>query len=574
MNERKLLRFHDICVAGNRVITLLRIFLCHWNDKIHKNNSHGHFVWRCREIPGESANKDSWCFYPEAINVFLSNQGMSCDSGYGLKLLEPEMNLLSGHNLAIVVCAVIMTAWCIFPVTAILCDGPPQSQSLILFSGGCDRFPISFPCNQGFMFPAQPSGGGDFPTQYSLDFGDGSPPYYGSVDGVTHTYNSSGFFTLKFMAGTQCDLWRSDTYGMNIPAPENITTVTPTCLPLQPSAAFIGMPAYGIAPHTVQFTSTSTGTNAFTWNFGDGGTSPAQNPRHTYRTPGIYSVSLEARDTCSGMVNHMSMNNFITIAAPATTLSVTSNPPGSAVFIDNVMKGISPLTLTDIAVGNHKITISLDGYEEYTRNIVVEPAIPLTIAAVLTPSLPKPTPLSPPNGSIGITTIPSGAEVFIDGRQSGITPVVFPEVLPGNHQVTLSLKGYDTWDHVVSVGSGQTAAINAVLVAAKDVTGSLAIITEPPGAEIFIDGDFKGVSPATISGLYAGTHTVLLTLQEYVDSTTNISTPAGQTQTYTTGMQKMYKKPSAIDLVLALGAIGMIVVIAIVVILKQETKKK
>ncbi len=240
------------------------------------------------------------------------------------------MKRIPENDLILVCCAVLMVGWCIFPVTAAQCDGPPQSQSFILFSGGCDRSLPGLPCTQGFMFPAQPSVGGDFPTQYSLDFGDGSPPYYGTVDGVTHTYTSSGLFTLKYMAGTQCDLWRSGTFVMNIPASVNNSLVVPACVPLQPAAGFTGSPSSGTAPLTVQFTSTSRGANALTWSFGDGGTSPAQNPRHIYRTPGIYSVSLEARDTCSGTVDRASISNFVTVTSPATTLSVTSDPPGAA----------------------------------------------------------------------------------------------------------------------------------------------------------------------------------------------------------------------------------------------------
>ena len=301
------------------------------------------------------------------------------------------MKRIPGHTLITVCCAVILAGGCIFPVTAALCDGPPLSQSLVLFSGGCDRSPSGLPCTQGFMFPAQPSVGGDFPTQYSLDFGDGLPPYYGSFDGVTHTYTSSGLFLLKFMAGTQCDLWRSDTFVMNITAPVNSSPVIPACVPLQPSAGFRGSPTSGAAPLTVQFTSTSGGADAYAWSFGDGGTSPAQNPRHTYRTAGIYSVSLEARDACSGTVSRASLSNFVTVTTPATTLSVASDPAGAAVFIDNVIKGRTPLTLTDTAIGNHRITITMEGYEEYTRNIFMEVATPLTIAAVLTRSVPQPT---------------------------------------------------------------------------------------------------------------------------------------------------------------------------------------
>jgi hypothetical protein len=215
----------------------------------------------------------------------------------------------------------------------------------------------------------------------------------------------------------------------------------------------------------------------------------------------------------------------------------------------------------------------MDGYEEYTRNIMVEAATPLTIAAVLTRRVPQPTIQPPPNGSIAITSIPSGAEVFIDGQLTGIAPAVFPEILPGNHQVTISAKGYDNWSHIVSVGSGRMSAINAELVAAKEITGSLAVITDPAGAEIFVDGDFKGVSPVTLTELSTGTHTVLLTLKEYANTTANISITAGQTKKVSSELKKVYK-PTAVDLLLAVVAVVMIAVIALVVMFRKGPKTK
>lgn len=61
-----------------------------------------------------------------------------------------------------------------------------------------------------------------------------------------------------------------------------------------PVADFSGTPTDGAAPLVVQFTDTSTGTpTSWKWNFGDGATSTAQNPKHTYVTPGTYDVSLK-----------------------------------------------------------------------------------------------------------------------------------------------------------------------------------------------------------------------------------------------------------------------------------------
>jgi PKD repeat protein len=58
-------------------------------------------------------------------------------------------------------------------------------------------------------------------------------------------------------------------------------------------AGFIAAPTFGPAPLTVIFTDASTGTvTNRLWDFGDGGTSAAKDPMHTYSNAGNYSVSL------------------------------------------------------------------------------------------------------------------------------------------------------------------------------------------------------------------------------------------------------------------------------------------
>jgi hypothetical protein len=72
--------------------------------------------------------------------------------------------------------------------------------------------------------------------------------------------------------------------------------------------------------------------------------------------------------------------------------------------------------------------------------------------------------------------------------------------------------------------------------AALATTGTLAITTTPAGATVYIDGVARGVSPATISGLAPGGHTLLLKLDGYADLTAPVMVTAGQTQAYTTGL--------------------------------------
>ena len=70
--------------------------------------------------------------------------------------------------------------------------------------------------------------------------------------------------------------------------PELILTLAPP-----PVASFTADVTTGSVPLTVQFTDTSTNTpTSWTWSFGDGGTSTARNPAHTYTQMGSYTVSL------------------------------------------------------------------------------------------------------------------------------------------------------------------------------------------------------------------------------------------------------------------------------------------
>ena len=82
-----------------------------------------------------------------------------------------------------------------------------------------------------------------------------------------------------------------------------------------PVAQFSGSPTTGVAPLTVQFTDSSTGSpTSWSWDFGDSTSSGAQSPSHTYTSPGVYTVSLTATNG-SGSDPEVK-TNYITVTAP------------------------------------------------------------------------------------------------------------------------------------------------------------------------------------------------------------------------------------------------------------------
>lgn len=101
-----------------------------------------------------------------------------------------------------------------------------------------------------------------------------------------------------------------------------------------PGANFSGAPTSGVAPLAVNFTDLSTGSPAsWSWNFGDGGTSAAQNPSHTYASAGTYNVTLTITNACGS--DDEVKNGYITATGgggPVTLFSEgyeISTVPGS-----------------------------------------------------------------------------------------------------------------------------------------------------------------------------------------------------------------------------------------------------
>ncbi|MDD1681330.1 MAG: PEGA domain-containing protein [Methanoregula sp.] len=69
-------------------------------------------------------------------------------------------------------------------------------------------------------------------------------------------------------------------------------------------------------------------------------------------------------------------------------LSVISDPAGAMVFVDNQSLGVSPVTVNDIAAGNHKVIIQKEGYEEYSVSILVAAGTTRNVTATLMPVTP------------------------------------------------------------------------------------------------------------------------------------------------------------------------------------------
>ena len=128
--------------------------------------------------------------------------------------------------------------------------------------------------------------GGSAPYTYSWVFGDGGTS---ASQNPSHTYASAGTYAVKLTVSDRTATTAN--YDLIV----NATAQAPTAL----NANYVASPPVGQAPLPVKFAATANGGSgpySYRWTFGDGSTSTAQNPEHTYQTGGSYAVTLTVRD--------------------------------------------------------------------------------------------------------------------------------------------------------------------------------------------------------------------------------------------------------------------------------------
>jgi hypothetical protein len=141
------------------------------------------------------------------------------------------------------------------------------------------------------------------------------------------------------------------------------------------------------------------------------------------------------------------------------------------VTVDGTPRGATPLSLRDVALGTHAVQVGLTGYEAETRDVALtaaEPVAALTVdlqAVAGVPQTPPTPPIRPPvgTGTLAVESRPPGAQVLLDGRVVGSTPLTASDLAVGRHEVRIELAGYQVWTGTIEIAAAQRVRIAASL---------------------------------------------------------------------------------------------------------------
>jgi hypothetical protein len=153
----------------------------------------------------------------------------------------------------------------------------------------------------------------------------------------------------------------------------------------------------------------------------------------------------------------------------------------------------------------------------------------------VTQAQPLPSASAPPapapvvvEGTATISSRPEGATVFVNGAPRGITPLKL--ALPvGEH--TLELQNGPAKRSVpLVIAAGTISSQYIDLAPAAGATGRLEVTSDPPGADVAIDGSARGSTPLVMATIAAGPHRVVISDGQST-VTRNVTVAAGATAT-------------------------------------------
>ncbi len=217
---------------------------------------------------------------------------------------------------------------------------------------------------------------------------------------------------------------------------------------------------------------------------------------------------------------------------------------GARVSLDGEEIGETPLEDYPVKPGSYRLEVDADRYVGYAEDLDVNGG-----GSILERELS----LVPDWAPVTVTSAPPGALVLADGEEQGTTPAEF-ELDSGRHELEIRKAGFKTWRQNVEVEPATPLVLPEVSMRPSD--GTLVVKSQPSGATVLVDGEYRGRSPLRLELDPGRSYRVEVSQAGYKPATGSIRLRSGQTRTESfrleavTGEVNLQVAPDGVELVL------------------------
>ena len=206
-----------------------------------------------------------------------------------------------------------------------------------------------------------------------------------------------------------------------------------------------------------------------------------------------------------------------TLILDSGIMHIVTEPAGAEVTLNGIVRGKTPVTVSDVPKGRATLKLVLPGFkEEVISDIMINAGDKQTISRIME-GLP---------GTLSLSSVPSGARFYVNDEFRGVGPLTLPSLKPGDYMVRAELDGYGMQTRLVTVRNGAMPREEFRL---SNVMGRLEVRTDPPGAQVFFDGRQVGTTHGDpdeefsnvmfIENIQEGEHTLVVRKEGYAEQT-------------------------------------------------------
>lgn len=216
-----------------------------------------------------------------------------------------------------------------------------------------------------------------------------------------------------------------------------------------------------------------------------------------------------------------------TLVLDSGVIDVITEPAGAEVTVNGIVRGRSPIQVKDVPKGRATVRLRMAGYAEETRELAVNAGDSQTLSVSLKGLA----------GTLGLTTLPPGGRLYVNGEFAGKSPVTLFKLAPGDYEVRAEAEGYAPLTRTVTIANGASAREEFRL---SNAMGRLEVRTSPPGAHVILDGRAVGTTRAgyadaefsdvfAIENLMEGEHVLTVRCKGYAEVTRHPKVQTGKT---------------------------------------------
>lgn len=204
-------------------------------------------------------------------------------------------------------------------------------------------------------------------------------------------------------------------------------------------------------------------------------------------------------------------------AKHSTQIYVSTDPDGASLFCDAKPCGTTPATIAPVPPGEHLLIIRKSGFRETRVTAVTKPGERIAVERNLEPL----------KGLVLVHSVPSGAEVEMDGASIGKTPLLLHDFPLGQKRLQVSLHGCMPKSMDVNVEDRTPVKVEVPLLSDS---AELVIQSTPAGATVSLDGSDAGKTPLKLENVKTGKHILEISLRGYSPSRHEFALNAGEQQ--------------------------------------------